>query len=246
MELIERDLISRTVTRSMQQGLLDTDDTSVVYLDFRVLADRIARIRNSFSTNHSEVLHAAAIKANPLHFVLKWLVKSGAGLEAASLFELMLARDADADMSQLVFDSPAKTQAEIELLCREFRGARVNADSLAELRRYPMKDTGLNMGLRINPHVGSDSVSSMNVGGPESKFGESISSRESIVAACLAHPDLNALHVHIGSQFSNLQPTLQAIRTVVDLALEINDRAGKIRDHLCGYRRWISSELSGG
>jgi diaminopimelate decarboxylase len=235
VELITREQMCRAWQEAVSGGLIDAEDVAVVFMNFSIIEDRIRRLRAAFPVS---TLHAVAIKTNPLAAVLKFLAELGVGLEAASVPEVHLARNAGLRNERIILDSPAKTQREIQMLMGHYPGMRVNADSLAELDRYPAHGSGFSLGLRINPLVVSDTVGYMNVGGPSSKFGEPIRNRGRIIDACLARNDLDCLHVHIGSQFADARPTIQAVAAVLDLAEEVNAQSGQQRI------RWL--DLGGG
>lgn len=220
MNTIDRDNIGATWRQALEQGLIDpVVDTSVIFLNLSVVADRFRRIVAAFPAS---TLHAVAVKANPLTAVLRFLNQLGAGLEAASWPEVQMAVAAGFERAKIVYNSPARTQAEIDRACAQFPGLRVNADSLDELQRYPGGRCGLRLGLRINPLVAGDTVEYLNVAGAGSKFGEPISNRQSIVEQCRNLDDVDCLHVHVGSQIANFDPSIRSIRSVVDLANEIN------------------------
>ena len=61
---------------------------AVVFHDLDRMQRRIAALQGAFPSNS---LHAIAIKANPIVEVLRAVVSSGAGLEAASFEEVQLA-----------------------------------------------------------------------------------------------------------------------------------------------------------
>jgi diaminopimelate decarboxylase len=122
-----------------------------------VINDRLDRLKNAFP---DDALHAIPIKTNPLFFILQNIVSRGLGLEAASMEEVLLAINAGTEASRIVFDSPAKTRQEILHLRDHCRGIRINADSLDELERYPKRDSGFRVSLRINPNVGTDNLTS--------------------------------------------------------------------------------------
>jgi len=216
--------MSQAYRHSAEMGLIDSNDTLVIFMDLSILEDRIERLKQSFGSN---TLHAIAIKTNPMSFVLKHLADMQVGLEAASFGEVCLAENAGLMSERLVFDSPAKTEWEIAELRSRFRGARVNADSIDELNRYPTVASGLRIGLRINPLVQTNTISYMSVSDEHSKFGESIVQRSEIIDACNQWQDLDCLHLHIGSQVTNLNRTVDAVRKILELGQEINDRAGK-------------------
>ena len=227
MELISRNDICRSYRSALEQELVNSDDTLVVFINLSIIEDRIDRLLKAFPKS---TLHAIAIKTNPLAFVLKHFVHLGVGLEAASVGEIRLAEMAGVAMDRLVFDSPAKTNHELQQLATKNRGIRINVDSLEELARLPKKNSGFRLGIRINPAIQSQTVDSMNVGGEKSKFGAPISDRQTIINSCNQWEDVDCLHVHIGSQYTDLAPTVEAVKSIVSLAEEINSsHTGKIR-----------------
>ncbi|MDX3240414.1 hypothetical protein [Streptomyces sp. ME18-1-4] len=79
------------------------------------------------------MLHAFVAKANPLVPLFKELRGLGMGCEAASAGELAQALAAGFAPEQIVFDSPAKTRAELRQALE--LGVAVNADNFQELDR---------------------------------------------------------------------------------------------------------------
>ena len=223
-KLVSENQITKALSKSNEKGLLNGDDTSVIFIDIDAIEERVSRLNSAFPES---TLHAVAIKSNPLQSVLKSLVQMGTGLEAASLSEVMMAVDAGASLDRIVFDSPAKTKREIKLLQDQFPGIRINADSLHELKRYPQSESKLKLGLRINPDVQGKTVQSMDVSGAYSKFGQLITGNEQeIIDACLRWEDLDCLHFHNGSQPKSFEPVYTAANRVLDLAESINRAAG--------------------
>lgn len=226
MRLVSDETISSAYLSAVQGGLIDEQDTVVIFMDLSVLDDRLQRLKDSFPEG---ALHAVAVKTNPLAAVLRYIAGRGFGLEAASFGEVLLGLDAGLSPERMVFDSPAKTVAEIRHLAEKARGLRVNADSLAELERYPRQGGAFRLGLRINPLISAGSVASMDVSSADSKFGVPIDREAELIEACLGWADVECLHLHIGSQFSDLTHSVQAIRRVVDLGLKINEAAGFLK-----------------
>lgn len=224
MRVITTGQVQQILAAAQDRRLIEDQDTLVFVLNWAVLTDRIARLKAAFP---AETLHAIAIKTNPLVPVLRHLHQQGAGLEAASLGELHLARAAGIPDSRIVFDSPAKTAKEIEWLHQQASGIRVNADSLAELHRHQPYRSCIRLGLRINPLIESASTGHLQAAGARSKFGEPITRRAEILCTCAAIPQVDCFHVHIGSQYADARPTVAAIRTVVDLATELNHQLGR-------------------
>jgi len=213
------------LSQALACGALAGED-AVVIIDLDMLSRNVGRLRNSFPEN---ALHAVAVKANPLMAVLKFLRQLGLGAEVASLSELHLALAAGYEPQRIVFDSPAKTVAEIEFALRT--GVHINADNFAELARIAdilaREPSSSTIGLRLNPQVGRGAIAAASVAGRSSKFGVPIELREEIVAAYAKYPWLTGVHLHIGSQGCALPMLLEGIGLIYDVVAEINDRAGR-------------------
>lgn len=210
---------STVISKAYQEGFITGEDTTVLFYSLAKLKDKLHGA-NSFFTEYTP-LHTAAVKTNPVARILKEIVGEGHGLEAASLTEVKMALNAGCSKSKIVFDSPAKTQHEINWCVQNLKGATVNANCLEELYRYP-ENSGLNLGLRINVQKPSGSAGFLEVSNETSKFGEPISNVDGISKAVRDYPDLNTLHIHQGSQNKNIEGLLHGIREVVELAQKIN------------------------
>jgi len=108
-------------------------DTALLINDVRVLKQRLDVLTEAFPDGTK---HAVAIKTNPHKQMLTTILQYGFDLEAASIEEVELAMSAGAQPQQIVFDSPVKTQEEINQ-CAKYAGMQVNANMLGELKRYP-------------------------------------------------------------------------------------------------------------
>lgn len=205
------------LSAAFDAGLLDEGDTSVILYDLDLLDRQVERVRESFPAT---ARHAVAVKSNPLVCVLRELAALEMYAEAASVEELLLARVAGFG-NRTVWDSPAKTALEIGAEMPD-PPALVNVDSFAELDRYP--DGDVRLGLRINPERQPDTIASLATGVVGSKFGIPISQRDEILDAFDREPRLAALHVHSGSNSRSLQPMVDGVAAIVELADEINGR----------------------
>ena len=195
----------------------DAKDTALLIADERVLTQRLELLTQAFPEG---TRHAVAIKTNPHKQMLATILAHGFDLEAASIEEVELALEAGAKPRNIVFDSPVKTHAEI-LQCSTFNGMQVNANMLSELQRYPA-NLKCQLGLRINPGIDTGAPEMYAVSTDESKFGVSMAAESKIMAACLQHP-ITALHMHSGSQMSNLTVQLNAIQRLFELAHAVDE-----------------------
>ena len=215
--------MSQAFTKALAEtGLVNSNDTSLVFYELDFLSARIMDLQNQFPP---ETLHALAIKANPLTNVLSKIKATGAGAEVASFPELYLAEKAGFTAENIVFDSPCKTKAEIEYALQT--GVYLNADSFDELDRIAeiLKTVSSKslIGLRINPQVGLGRIKSTSVADGISKFGIPINeNRERIIEYFLKYSWLTGIHVHIGSQGCPVPLIIGGIRKVLDLTIEIN------------------------
>lgn len=224
MERIDAHTAARCFAVAGTMGLLAEEDTVTVFINQAVLAAKVEQLQHAFPP---DTLHAIAIKANPLVEVLRTLNEMGTGAEAASMGEVVLAIAASFPDEAIVFDSPAKTFGELAWLKQHHPGIWVNVDSLDELPMYHRLGCPFRMGLRINPGVAVAAPEALQVSGEQSKFGVHLGQREAIMEAFRTTPALQGLHLHTGSQLHDPLATVPLVRTIIDLAKEINTVAGR-------------------
>jgi len=211
-------------TALCRKGLVDPDDSAVIFYDMDFIHDRVEKLISLFPP---DALHAIAVKANPLPAVLTKINLLGVGAETASLPELVIAMKSGFSNNKIVFDSPVKTIGELEFALKA--GVHINADSLTEIgriaeirKRIESKST---VGLRINPQAGTGKIAITSVAGTYSKFGVPLLDfRNEIINAYIENDFLTAIHVHVGSQGCELPLLIRGIKTVYELALEINQK----------------------
>ena len=209
---------SHSITASLQHiiSAAGSEDTALLITDVRILKQRLDLLTQAFPKG---TRHAVAIKTNPHKQILATILEHGFDLEAASIEEVELALGAGAEPQQIVFDSPVKTRDEIQR-CARYSGMQVNANMLSELHRYPA-DLNCQLGLRINPGIDTGAPEMYAVSTDESKFGVPLAALSKILDASLKHP-ITALHMHSGSQMSDLTVQLQAIQRLFELAEAID------------------------
>lgn len=223
--------MGRAFSRALQmKELITEDDTAVIFYDITFLEERIENLKNLFPES---TLHAIAAKANPLPATLAKIRELGMGVEVASLPELYLAERTGFSPEKIVFDSPCKTNAELEYALK--LGVYLNADSFEELDRIGeiLKSikSASSIGLRINPQVGAGSIKSTSVADDISKFGVPVNDNsERIKEYYLKYCWLKGVHVHIGSQGCPVPLIIEGIGKVFALVNEINKELEKSTD----------------
>lgn len=220
------------------QPLLDDDDTAIIGVELDALDERLASLRTAFPAS---VGHSVAVKTMPHPRMLAYLTASGFGLEAASLEEVRLALQAGASPSNLIFDSPVKTRSEIAWCQANLPGALLNANSLAELQRYP-EAPSFQVGLRINPEVSTGAPTVFDVSGARSKFGVAIGGDLTVIIDACIEAEVTALHMHIGSQVPTCDAHVEAVGRLLDLATRIDAARTQRQD----VRRITTIDIGGG
>ncbi len=212
-------------------GVVDEATTVVAVMDFDGLGETVGRLRRAFPDWWR---HRFAVKANPLTAVIGELSALGLEMEAASAGEIAACTAAGVSGTCISYNSPVKTVQEIQT-CLE-AGIALSIDNEQEFRRVAnMRGacTGRKkslVGFRINPQVGGGDISLTSTAHSSSKFGFPIQdsgARELLIKHYLDNTWLNYLHVHTGSQGVALDRMVEGIVIVKDLALQINNQAGR-------------------
>jgi diaminopimelate decarboxylase len=229
--------IARTL---IERQLLREDAPLIGIIDFDSLGATINALRGAFPSHFT---HAFAAKANSMPSVLSFMCGAGMGCEVASPSEFAAAIQAGFAPTNIVFDSPAKTNPELRRALAV--GTVLIVDNFQELARVDgllsHSPTASVIGIRINPQVGAGNIAATSTASSSSKFGIALrdsGSREALIAAYVARPWLKALHVHVGSQGCPLELAAEGIRAVMDLALSIDDA--------CGHHRIDTIDIGGG
>lgn len=215
--------------RAFKDGLLVEEAPLIGIIDTDALRATIDDLRSSFPNFFQ---HAFAAKANTMPAVLNLIRNWGMSCEVASPGEFEAAVKAGFSGPEIVFDSPAKTNWEINAALKA--GATLNIDNFQELARvdaWLAKGTSRSIiGLRINPQVGTGSIAAMSTATLSSKFGiglEDGDNRQQIIDAYASRPWLTCLHTHVGSQGCPLDLIAAGIAKTFALAQEINSTLGR-------------------
>ncbi|MCT2541526.1 diaminopimelate decarboxylase [Streptomyces atratus] len=221
------------LARAVEDGLLGPHSPVVGLLDVDGVLAAVDALNEAFA-GPAPVRHTFAAKACGLVPVLRLLADAGMGCEVASPGELEQALAAGFPYDRLVFDSPAKTVAELEFALAH--GIAINLDNFQELARVDRLLAGREaagpIGIRVNPQVGAGAIGAMSTATATSKFGVALrdpGAVDAVTEAFERHPWLNRLHAHVGSQGCPLPLIAEGIRAAYELAERINDRLGHAR-----------------
>ncbi len=171
----------------------------------------------------TDTLICYAVKANSNQAVLRTLAACGLGMDVVSEGELRRARTAGVPANKIIFAGVGKTRAEMAYAVREgILG--FNVESAAELR--VLSDVATELGaqakvaLRVNPDVDAKTHAKISTGKSENKFGIPFDDAPALyrLAASLPGIEVTSIHMHIGSQITNLTPYRDAFRLMAELA----------------------------
>lgn len=163
-----------------------------------------------------------AVKANSNLAILNILARLGSGFDIVSGGELERVLRAGGKAEKIVFSGIGKTKAEISRALDV--GIRCfNVESEAEL--YRINDIAANKGksapisFRINPDVDAHTHPYISTGLKENKFGIAIDDAMDIFtkAASLDNVQIRGIDCHIGSQLTEVEPFVDALKRVLIL-----------------------------
>jgi diaminopimelate decarboxylase len=156
-----------------------------------------------------------ALKANSTLALVRLLKRAGSAIDANSIWEIEVARRAGFAPSEIVFTGVGKSNAELE--CAVPLGlSAINAESAGELARIEAiaarAGTPARVAIRINPDIDARSHPHISTGLKINKFGVPVDTARALADSVAGRPMLKlvALHVHVGSQITSLEPLRRA------------------------------------
>ncbi len=167
-----------------------------------------------------------AVKANDNLAILKVMHDAGVGADIVSLGELQRCLHVGMPASRIVFSGVGKQRDEI-LAALDAGIARFNVESRDELDLLQTlaAESGVTAraAVRINPDVDARTHAKISTGRAENKFGVDTAEARRWFAEADSRPAvrLDGLHVHIGSQMTELAPLGEALKRVAAFATEL-------------------------
>ncbi len=199
-----------------------------------VIAERYRAIDEAFAS-YPHALHYA-LKANSTLAIARLLRGLGAGADANSGGEIDVALRAGFIPEQIVFTGVGKTTAELTQAI-ELGVMTINAESAGEIERSAALATAgqlrARVALRVNPDIDAKSHPHISTGLKTNKFGVPMDAVTEICNRFAAAPgvEIVGLHIHVGSQITDLEPLRKASEAIVKLARELRD-IGVAIDHV--------------
>lgn len=206
--------------------------TPLYVYDAQVIENQIDKLKTAFSSVQLRLKYAAKALTNIS--ILKLIRKAGCDIDTVSLEEIEIALKAGFLPSQITFTPNSVHFSEIILAVE--KGVFVNIDNLHVLAEFGMKyGNSVPCSIRINPHVEAGGNEKIKTGHAASKFGISIEQEAEIIAVVNRYNlQIKALHVHTGSDFSDVEVFMQVAEIMFALALKFKNI--KVIDFGSGFK----------
>src|SRR6478672_6693430 len=199
--------------------------TATIERHYRVLQEAFAGL---------DALICYAIKANSNQAVIATLARLGAGMDVVSEGELRRARAAGVAADKIIFAGVGKMREEMAYALGEGI-LSFNVESEPELEALSEVAASLGrsarIALRVNPDVDAKTHAKISTGKAENKFGVPFEDAPRLYARAARLPGLavDGIHMHIGSQITDLQPFRDAFSLMRELATSLRAAGHPIR-----------------
>ena len=210
------------------------ENTPLYVYSAAAIAGRYRAIDDAFAS-YPHSLHYA-LKANSTLAIARLLRGLGAGADANSGGEIDVALRAGFIPAEIVFTGVGKTQAEL-IQAIELGVMSINAESTGEIERIDAlataRQTRARVALRVNPDIDAKSHPHISTGLKTNKFGVPMTEVTNICRrfARAAGVEIVGLHIHVGSQITELEPLRKASEAIVAMARELRS-SGVAIDHV--------------
>jgi len=206
------------------EAIADAVGTPAYVYSKHTLVDHFRRLRDAFSA--VDPLIRYAVKANGNLAVLKTLADEGAGFDVVSRGEIHRVLAAGGDASKIDFAGVGKTRDEIAYALEKGIDT-FNVESEGELDVIDAiareQGTAARIALRVNPDVDPRTHTYVATGKAESKFGLDFVRARAVAESLTERVGvrLTGLHVHIGSQITEVGPHVEMVERVLALANDL-------------------------
>ena len=199
-------------------------------------AATLTRHFQAFDSAFSRIPHLTcfSVKCNSNLHVLKLLKELGAGADIVSGGELHRALQAGMDPKAIVFSGVGKQDFEMQAaLAADILMFNVeSAQELETLSRLAQEtQTTARISLRINPDVDPQTHPYISTGLKENKFGIEMSQAVDLYVRANELPGIEPVGIdcHIGSQLTQIEPFLDALKRLTSLRSQLVDMGMNIQ-----------------
>jgi diaminopimelate decarboxylase len=205
-------------------AIAEREGTPLYVYSAPFIRERYREIDDAFG-GYPHAVHYA-LKANSTLAIARLLRDLGSDADANSIWEVDIARAAGFEPRQLVFTGVGKSPAELE--CAVALNVKaINVESSGELSRIEAIASRLGrvarVAIRVNPDVDAKSHPHISTGLKINKFGIPLDEAREAAASIGGRSALRlvALHVHVGSQVTSLDPLRRAAAIAAEFSREL-------------------------
>ncbi|PWT79688.1 MAG: diaminopimelate decarboxylase [Blastocatellia bacterium] len=208
--------------------VVGVEGTPLYVYSAATLRERFQALDAAFGA-YPHALHYA-LKANSTLAIARLMHELGSAADANSIWELELARKAGFKPGDIVFTGVGKSRAELECAVPLALKA-INVESAGELARVEAiaERSGrvARVAIRINPDVDAESHPHISTGLKINKFGVPSDDAYELIRTIRDRRALSlvAIHVHVGSQITSLEPIRRAAVAVAELVDSLREFA---------------------
>lgn len=214
-------------------ALADRFGTPLYVYHRPTIAARIDAVQHAFE-GHPTTL-CFSVKANPNLRLLKWLAGRGVGFDVVSAGELARIEAVGIAPDRAVFSGVGKTPAE---LARAVEAGlwMINVESVEEARALAElvrehDHSAVPISIRVNPDVDARTHRHITTGRGVDKFGITRDEFRDLLGWMEGRPemDLVGVHMHLGSQITDVGPYEKGLEVLLECAAEARARGATIR-----------------
>ncbi|UUZ96884.1 type III PLP-dependent enzyme [Paenibacillus sp. P25] len=186
-----------------------------------VVKEKLKALRSCFPPE-AEIFYS--MKCNPLLGIAQFLRRQGCRVEVASGGELTTALEAGFEPGHIIFTSPGKTVAELELAVHH-EIYSINIENIEEIQMIDSmaRKHGkvVSVSLRVNPNV-QGQAAGIQMSGVASQFGldEALLPEAITAIRRSSHVRLIGFHVYLGTQILQEAAIIRHIRDTVRMSLD--------------------------
>ena len=198
--------------------------TPVYVYSAPLLSERYSAIDRAFQ-GYPHAIHYA-LKANSTLAIVRLLRGLGSAADANSIWEIEAARRAGFQPQEIVFTGVGKSPVELE--CAVALGLKaINVESAGELTRIEAIASRLGtvarVAVRVNPDIDARSHPHISTGLKINKFGLPLEQAAEVFDSIATRKALTlvAVHLHVGSQITSLEPLRSAAAAAARLTASL-------------------------
>lgn len=225
----EQQLGANTATGWVSLSSLLKGKSKPVYVyNLASIQKRVDFLKSQLAGLNTQMFYA--VKANANHQVLNVFKTAGLGVDVVSGGEAQWALDNGFKPSDILFSGVGKTKNEITMAL-EKNFFQINAESVEEIQRIIALAKSVSkkatIGIRINPNIKPDTHPYITTGFRENKFGISeyqLPDALKIISENAQHIELKGISAHIGSQIRDINPLLETIHALIQMARNLKNQ----------------------